>query len=140
MLNSKKIIIPVIAVIFIFLPCPAEAKGAVGDIKWERLNLTQCQRKSIRSLDMQWQGISLHLRQKIIKDQRRLRCLLGNQFVTEEQLRKVYYRILRNQRELRKEALENFIKKRRILNYSQKKTLHNKLLKSRSGGKCGSFY
>jgi hypothetical protein len=97
------------------------------NINWEGLHLSRRQARDIRNLDIQWQSIRDLIRPALIRDQECFRLMLINPDVTDNQVREMQKEIFIKQEQLRYEALENFLAKRRVLNGKQRIMLHNML-------------
>lgn len=97
------------------------------NINWERLNLTPKQERSIQVFDKEWQQMKSLIRPKLIRDQERLKLMLANPDVSDVQIRELQKQIFVKQEQLRYEALENFLAKRRLLNSHQREILHEML-------------
>lgn len=93
-------------------------------IEWSQLNLNDDQMKRIRELDAQWKSVEQIVRPKIIRDQQQLKNIMNNPNANEDQIRKLQKDIMVRQDQLRYEAIENFLSKRRILNQEQREKLH----------------
>ena len=102
--------------------CPVE-------IKWNRLRLSDKQKVQIQSLDQQWKETNAIIRPALERDKARLKSLISNPAMPDNAIREVQKHIIAKQDQLRYEALENFLAKRRILTLKQRETLHKMLSK-----------
>ena len=102
---------------------PAMSEDAMN-IKWDSLNLSSKQKLEIQTLDIQWKNVHSSVRPKLTKDQEKLKTLLGNPDISEDQLRTLQRQIFLRKEQLRNEAMENFLSKRRLLNSQQREKLH----------------
>jgi Spy/CpxP family protein refolding chaperone len=93
-------------------------------INWGKLNLSSEQMEKIQSLDKEWMRIQQLIRPKIIRDQQQLKNIMSNPEVDEDLIRKLQRDIMLRQEQLRYEATENFLSKRRILTSEQREKLH----------------
>lgn len=103
-------------------------KGLVN-INWTQLNLSEDQAKKMNELDDQWGRIEQLIRPKIIRDQQQLKNIMSNPNADDEQIRNLQRDIMTRQEQLRFEATENFLSKRRILNTKQREVLHKMMPK-----------
>ena len=97
-------------------------------INWAHLNLTNDQSKKIKELDAQWERIQQLIRPKIIRDQQQLKNVMSNPNADEDLIRKLNNDIMLRQKQLRFEATENFLSKRRVLTTGQRETLHKMMI------------
>jgi Spy/CpxP family protein refolding chaperone len=95
-----------------------------SDIEWSDLSLTEDQLSKIQELDEEWKRVEQLIRPKIIRDQQQLKNIMSNPHIDEDQIRKLQRDIMLRQEQLRYEATENFLSKRRLLNTKQRETLH----------------
>ncbi|MFH0703131.1 MAG: hypothetical protein V2B14_06315 [bacterium] len=109
------------------LLCGASFSAEASRIKWEVFNLTYEQKQEIQDLDSQWQKINYAIRPGLIRDQQQLKLLLTNTDSTDNQIRELQKQIFSKQDQLRYEALENFLSKRRLLTAKQRKMLQKML-------------
>lgn len=93
-------------------------------IDWQLLNLTEDQKRKIKELDLQWTSLEQTIRPKILRDQQQLKTIMVNPNADDNQIRKLQKDIMIRQEQLRYEATENFLSKRRLLNDEQRQKLH----------------
>lgn len=103
-------------------------KGLIN-VNWNQLNLNTVQQKRINELDNQWKQLENLVKPKIIRDQQTLKNIIKNPNVKESNIRQLQKDIMLRQEQLRNEATENFLSKRRLLNSNQKTQLHKMLSK-----------
>lgn len=102
-------------------------KGMTG-INWSELNLSKDQQNSIKKLDQEWSRVEQLIRPKIIRDQQQLKNVMSNPNADDNLIRKLQNDIMLRQKQLRYEATENFLSKRRLLNQDQRKMLHKQMI------------
>jgi Spy/CpxP family protein refolding chaperone len=127
---NKILFISFLSLLFLFQGnnCFAEQKS-VSSINWELLNLSNQQRARIKVLDLNWQETSWNLSSQIIQDKKKLRFILTDPFASDVEIKNLQNQILVNQKKLRYSAMENFLRKRNVLTFLQKKKLHKMLSK-----------
>lgn len=99
------------------------------DIKWDHLKLSNKQKAQIQNLDQQWKEVSSIIHPKLVRDKERLKLMMFNADVSDNDIREVQKQIIAKQDQLRYEALENFLAKRRVLTQKQREMLHKMLPK-----------
>lgn len=99
-----------------------------GNINWLTLDLTTEQKKQIKALNDEWKRVQQLIRPKIIRDQQKLKNVMSNPNADEDQIRKLQSDIMLRQKQLRFEATENFLSKRRILSDPQREKLHKMMV------------
>lgn len=97
-------------------------------INWENLDLSDEQEVKIKELNEDWKRIEQLIRPKIIRDQQQLKNVMSNPNADEDLIRKLQRDIMLRQKQLRFEATENFLSKRRILNPDQREKLHKYMM------------
>ena len=95
-----------------------------GSIDWLNLDLSEDQKKQITTLNEDWKRVQQLIRPKIIRDQQKLKNVMSNPNADENEIRKLQGDIMLRQKQLRFEATENFLSKRRILSNQQREKLH----------------
>lgn len=103
------------------------AKG-MNTIDWNELDLSKSQMETIQKLDEDWSQVEQLIRPKIIRDQQQLKNVMGNPDADENLIRKLQNDIMLRQKQLRYEATENFLSKRRVLSPDQRKKLHQQMI------------
>ena len=98
------------------------------NINWGLLNLSNDQLKRIKDLDTDWERIQQLIRPKIIRDQQQLKNVMSNPNADEDLIRKLNNDIMLRQKQLRFEATENFLSKRRLLTPEQRENLHKMMI------------
>lgn len=112
------------------VPCRKAPVSGMVNINWSGLELTNEQMVQMESLDNQWQKVQQMVRPKLIRDQQTLRNVITNPNLNEDYIRKLQRDIMLRQEQLRYEATENFLSKRRLLNKDQREKLH-KMMKQK---------
>ena len=95
-----------------------------GSIDWLNLDLSEDQKKQITTLNEDWKRVQQLIRPKIIRDQQKLKNVMSSPNADENEIRKLQGDIMLRQKQLRFEATENFLSKRRILSNQQREKLH----------------
>jgi len=103
------------------------------NLMWEELNLTPAQEQRIKELDKKWQEVRGAIKPKLYRDQDQLKHLMLNPNASDDQIREIHKHIFVQQQQLRYEALENFLAKRRVLTQKQREKLHEKFHSKFSG-------
>lgn len=99
-----------------------------GNINWLTLDLTDEQKRQIKTLNDDWKRVQQLIRPKIIRDQQKLKNVMSNPNADEDQIRKLQGDIMLRQKQLRFEATENFLSKRRVLSNEQREKLHKMMV------------
>ena len=95
-----------------------------SSINWLNLDLSEDQKKQITTLNEDWKRVQQLIRPKIIRDQQKLKNVMSNPNADENEIRKLQGDIMLRQKQLRFEATENFLSKRRVLSNPQREKLH----------------
>ncbi|MEW5821428.1 MAG: Spy/CpxP family protein refolding chaperone [Cyanobacteriota bacterium] len=98
------------------------------NINWSELNLTAEQSVKINQLDEEWKRIQQVIRPRLVRDQQQLKNIMKNPDTDEDRIRKLQNDIMLRQKQLRYEATENFLSKRRVLTPEQREVLHKKII------------
>ena len=117
-MKIKRIVLITLAVMFygVFTVCyPAEKY----EINWDSLNLTPYQKKRIEMLDREWNFINATIRPGLENEQKLFEKFLNDPCSNEYTLRNLYLQILAKQNQLKYQALEVYLAKRRLLSKSQ---------------------
>ncbi|MDD3149910.1 MAG: hypothetical protein PHV68_03670 [Candidatus Gastranaerophilales bacterium] len=93
-------------------------------IDWMALGLSQTQQLQICKLDEDWAMKSGDLKKDLQEFQKQLRILMKNPNSLDKNIKETQWQIFIKQQQLQYEAVENFLAKRRLLNYNQRIKLH----------------
>lgn len=103
---------------------PAAAWAGQGpSIDWEQLNLNSDQKTHIQDLDSQWKSIYNQLAPNIRQKEAKLLQMMNNPHSNEAEIMKLQNEINQDKIELKQQATELFLSKRKCLKPEQKKRL-----------------
>lgn len=92
-------------------------------VQWERLELSQDQRSNLTHLDKQWQNRYSELVPRIQANEQRLRKLMNASHPDEREIMQLQQEIHEDKLQLKMDATQIFLHKRRILSQDQDKKL-----------------
>jgi len=124
---SKFIKFSILGLFFFCLPVFAEINKM--NINWEYLNLTPKQKHEVAILDKRWKKVNAFIRPQLLSNQQKLKTLLSKPNIPDEEIRELQKQIFLEQTQLRSEALENFLSKKRLLDNKQRQVLLKMLSK-----------
>ncbi len=107
---------------------PAFSQKETFMIKWECLHLSPNQTGKIQNIDSNWKQKSSKILPKLHYYQEQLQEKLSDPNADEREIIELQEKVFKEKEKLQREALENFLQKKRILNNYQKEKL-NKIIK-----------
>lgn len=93
------------------------------EVQWERLELSTSQRSNLTTLDRQWQGRYAELAPRIQANEQKLRALMNSAHPDEHEIMRLQQQIHEDKMQLKMDATQIFLHKRRILSREQDERL-----------------
>jgi len=92
-------------------------------VQWERLELSQDQRSNLTHLDKQWQNRYTELVPRIQANEQKLRRMMNASHPDEREIMQLQQQIHEDKLQLKMDATQIFLHKRRVLSQDQDKKL-----------------
>jgi Spy/CpxP family protein refolding chaperone len=108
---------------FVLIPVFCQDEHMIVD--WSKIALNAQQSQQVKELDEQWRRDYGQLKPAIADDQRKISKLLGEHDSDQVEIMSVQASLARKREQLSALAMANYLKKRQVLNESQKRTLEN---------------
>lgn len=103
----------------------ALAKQGYVQVNWDRLDLSSQQRNSLNNLDEQWHGTVSEVAPRLHENERKLKHLMRSPNADEEEILSLQQQIHKDKAQLKMEATQIFLNKRKVLNKEQQQKLRN---------------
>lgn len=101
----------------------AQAKQEYLEVNWDSLDLSDSQRNNLKNLDNRWKSTVSDIVPRIQTNERKLKQLMQSSKPNEGEILKLQQQIHEDKTQLKMEATEIFLHKRKVLNNQQQEKL-----------------